>query len=117
MTVYAVQCQMRKDLVQNKLVPKFDMTSAEKFGKIETLLSPSASPFNTQPIVDELVEKLKSYNDDDYLLLIGNPILIGLVVATAADFNDGRVNLLQWSGTKNQYISVRADLFPDTGNY
>jgi hypothetical protein len=59
-------------------------------------------------VIAELREKLKDYRDGDHLLLVGNPVLIGLSVALAADFNEGRVSLLQWSGKDQRYIAVVA---------
>jgi hypothetical protein len=107
--VFVVQCQMRWD--GEKLVPKFDLGPAQEFGELVFLLSPSAAPFNSPPIVEELSGKLAGYTDDDYLLLVGNPCLIGMVVALAADANDGRVKMLQWSGRDQRYRVVEAEMW------
>lgn len=114
MTVYVVQKQMRWDADRGELVPRFDLEPARIFGDIEYLLSPNAAPFNPGPILEELREKLHGFSDDDHLLLIGNPCLIGFAVAVAADCN-GRVNLLQWSGKDRRYLSISADVFPQEG--
>lgn len=112
MTVYVVQ-DSKHVSNQGRLEPKFDFTPAEEFGELSFLLSPSASPFNLEPVLSELQEKLRGFNDADYLLLVGNPVLLGLSVAIAADANEGRVTMLQWSGAKRRYIPVRAtDVFP-----
>lgn len=111
MTVYVVQKQMRWDADRGELVPRFDLEPARVYGDIEYLLSPNAAPFNPGPIIDELRERLQDFSDDDHLLLIGNPCLIGFAVAIAADYN-GRVSLLQWSGKEQRYISITADVLP-----
>lgn len=111
--VFILQKQMRWDERQGDLVPKFDLSSAEQYGEFEWLLSPTAAPFNSAPIIAELHEKLADYGDDDYLLLVGNPCLIGFATSIAADNNEGRVKLLQWSGKEHAYIVVEAALFPD----
>ena len=111
--VYVVQCQMRWDGEKGSLVPKFDLAPAEVFGELVFLLSPSAAPFNSPPIIDELQRKLAGYDDDDHLLLVGNPCLIGMVVALAADANNGRVKMLQWSGRHQSYRVVEASLWSD----
>lgn len=113
MTVFVVQKQMRWDERIGDLVPKYDLTPAAGFGKVEYLLSPTAAPFNPGPVVNELHEKLCNFSDKDHLLLIGNPCLIGFAVAVAADYNEGRVQLLQWSGKDKKYLSVQATLFSD----
>jgi hypothetical protein len=108
--VYIIQNQQRMNERTGALEAKFDLTSAEKFGQTVHLLSPTARPFSSEHVIGVLREKLASFGDDDHLLLIGNPCLIGFAVAIAADFNDGRVKVLQWSGTNREYISVSADL-------
>lgn len=112
--VFVVQKQHRFDEQKGELVPKFDLSSAEQYGEIVYLLSPTASPFNPGPIVEELQEKLADFGDEDSLLLVGNPCLIGFATAIAAEASDGFVRLLQWSGRDRAYIPVEADLFPDS---
>ncbi len=113
MTVYVVQNQMRMSDRTGELEPKFDMSSAERFGTLVYLLSPTARPFTSAPIIQQLKEKLKDFGNDDYLLLIGNPCLIGFAVAVAAGMNSGWINVLQWDGRKREYVSVEADLALD----
>lgn len=107
--VFVVQNQHRWDRDRQRFLPKFDLTPAEEFGELTDLLSPTAAPFNPEPVLKELREKLADFGDDDYLLLVGNPVLIGFATAVAASANDGRVNLLQWSGKDRRYIAVEAD--------
>lgn len=108
--VFAVQNQLRMNRITNELEPKFDLSSASKYGAIEYLLSPTARPFNSEHVVGVLREKLASFCDADHLLLVGNPCLIGFAVAIAADYNYGRVNVLQWDGVRSEYIRVAANL-------
>lgn len=112
MTVYVVQNQHRHD--NGKLVPKFDLTPAAAFGDLVYLLSPTARPFKPGGIVKELHEKLISYDSGrDYLLLLGNPCLIGMVVAIAAVYARGHVRMLQWDGRNNRYAAIDADLYSE----
>ncbi len=111
MTVYVVQAQHRFDHTLGQLVPKYDLSRAESYGRLEYLLSPSANPFNPSAIIPELTEKLRNFGDGDCLLLIGNPALIGFATAIAADMNEGRVKLLQWSGKERRYIEISAVVF------
>ena len=113
MAVHIIQDSRTIDLETGQLRSKFDFRSAEKFGPLKFLLSSNASPFNLSPVVKELQRKLSSFTDEDYLLLVGNPVLIGIATAIAADANDGRVRMLQWSGARKQYIPINAaDIFP-----
>lgn len=108
MTVYVVQRATYRQ--GNVLKDKYDLSPAETFGPLVELLEPNTKPFNTEPIIDQLYEKLDSFSDDDFLICIGNPILLSLAVSVAVDINDGRVKLLQWNGHKKTYVPVDADL-------
>lgn len=112
--VFVIQSQMRFDHILGRLVPKFDVTPAQKHGKLSYLLSPSAAPFSPNSVIAELTHKLARYNPDvDSLLLIGNPCLIGFAVAIAADRSeDGHLRLLQWSGKDRAYALVETKLYP-----
>lgn len=107
--VFVVQNQHRWDGGTQRFVPKYDMSSAEAYGPLVYLLSPTAAPFNSGPIIEELREKLREYRDGDHLLLIGNPALILAVGAIAASYNNGRVSVLQWSGKDQKYIDIQLD--------
>jgi len=112
MTVFVVQQQMKFDQVRKELVPRF--TSIEKalrWGKLEFILSPSAHPFNPETVLGDIHEKLSGYSDDDHLLLIGNPALIGMVTSVAAYYNHGRVKFLQWSGRHDGYTEIVVKIY------
>lgn len=109
--VFAIQQPHRLSDDRSALVPKFDLKPAEEYGELHFLLSPTASPFNPEPIIAEMRGKLATYGGNDSLLLVGNPCLIGFAVALAALANNGRVRLLQWSGRERRYFAVAADLF------
>lgn len=111
--VYVVQNQHRMNAKTGTLEPKFNFSSAEKYGEISYLLSPSARPFSPEHVISELHDKLRDFRDDDYLLLIGNPCLIGFAVAVASDINSGHVKVLQWNGSKGEYIAIEANLDRD----
>ena len=107
--VFVVQNQHHADHT-GQLVPKFDLSPAQEYGKIVLLLSPSARPFSPRHVIGALSEALATFGDDDYLLLIGNPVLIGLAVAIASRRNCGRVRVLQWDGKARRYIPIFADI-------
>src|SRR5689334_17698838 len=104
--VFVAQMPHRMNERSGALEPRFDLSTAERYGRVEFLLSPTARPFNPGPIVAELREKLSDYGDEDYLLLVGNPCIMGWACAIAADFNDGKVNILQWSGRDQAYTPI-----------
>lgn len=112
MTVFVVQKQMRFDNATGELVPRFStLEKAKKFGRLEYLLSPSAHPFNPPNVIGDLHDKLKNFSDEDHLLLIGNPALIGMAAAVASHYNEGRIRLLQWSGRNSDYAEISVRVF------
>lgn len=115
-TVYVVQKQYKFDRDSQEYVAKFDLSAAEGFGQFKYLLSPNATPWRMHEVIPELHAGLSDYTEDDYLLLIGNPILIGCASAIAADYSGGAVRFLQWSGRDRAYIPVYAEIFSQDEN-
>lgn len=107
MAVYVVQQQMRKG-ESGRLEPRFSHEDARRFGEIRFLLSPSIKPFRPEAAIRELRDSLDRFTEDDYLLLVGNPCLIGWATAIAAERTGGRVRMLQWS--RSGYVEVDSDL-------
>lgn len=99
-TVYVVQ-----EAVGKNILP------AAQFGKVEVLLPPGQIVFSTEPTVRTLREKLRTYCDDDYLLLMGDPAAIGFAAAIAANYNGGRLNLLKFDRQEKQYFPVKSRLY------
>lgn len=116
MTVWAVQNVHWVDRSDGKLKPKFDFTSAARWGEVRFLLPPTASPFSLMGPMSIMHDKLQDYDaHSDYLLLVGSPVLLGLAVAIAADKSGGNVNMLQWSGAKRDYLPVKVtNVFAET---
>lgn len=111
MTVFVVQKQMRFDHNKGDLVPRFaTINKAKRWGDLSYLLSPTASPFHSEPIIEELTKKLAKFCDEDRLVLIGNPVLIGMASSVASRSNSGRVVFLQWSGKDNDYLEIKTDM-------
>lgn len=114
--VFVVQNQHRSDPETGNMVPKFNLAPAAQYGELVYLLSPTAAPWRPDPLVEELSAKLADFTSADFLLLIGNPVLIGFATAIAAKANDGDINCLQWSGREQKYIVVRGrGLFTSLG--
>lgn len=108
--VFVVQRQLKWDDAHEQLIPKFDLTPAQEFGELVYLLGPSASPFSPGPVLKELREKLEGITSEDYVLLIGNPSLIGWAVAVAASKTDNVIRMLQWCNRSHVYREVIVDL-------
>ena len=54
--------------------------------------------------------KIVNFNDDDYLLLTGDPAAIALAAAVAARQNGGRFKMLKWDRQTAKYFPLSANL-------
>lgn len=111
MTVYIVQEPMERDRATGELRSKFDFSEARQFGDLVFLLSPGMKPGDPLAIT-QLWEKLRGYGPGDFLLLAGNPCLLGAATAVASHLTGGRVRCLQYNGRMRGYIPVALDLRP-----
>jgi len=95
--VYAVQRKIRSDGSD-----EFDMRPALRWGELRYLLGPTAKPWDPS-VLGELRYKLVSFRSfEDHLLLVGNPVLIGLTCVVAAQ-RGTRLSMLQWDGARREY--------------
>ena len=92
-------------------VPGRNLTPAYKYGELELLLGAKTNlMLGTANVVRELRKHLTNFNDDDYLLLMGDPAAIGLVCAMASHHNQGRFKVLKWDRQESMYYPVSMDV-------
>ena len=92
--------------------PKFNIMRAQKYGKLKVLLKENTQiVLSPGPIIFELRRLLKDYTSNDYLLLSGDPAVIGLACAIASDINSGRFNLLKWDRQEKVYYPLEINLY------
>ena len=100
MTVYVIQEMPYKDIL-----------SAEKYGELKPIVEPGLNIyFSPAPIVSKMRRILKNFNDDDYLLLIGDPSIIGVACSVASDINMGRYKVLKWDRRREKYYPLEFDI-------
>jgi hypothetical protein len=101
-----------------QLMPGKDILSASHYGEIVPLLAPDSQvTFSAGAVTQQLRSKLSNFCDDDYLLLMGDPVAIGIAVAVASDWNRGRVKMLKWDRIKNTYFPVQMCLYQKEDNH
>ena len=85
-TVYVIQ-----DIPGTKIgAPKINIIGASSFGK------------------------LKDYKSKDYLLLTGDPAIIGVACSIVSDITNGKYKLLKWDKQERKYYPVEIDLYNKT---
>ena len=101
MTVYVVQ----------KPDKKKNIMSAKEYGDLEFILSESDNFMYDPTVVSSIVEdSLQSFSDEDFLLLIGDPIAIGIATHFALLSNFKRVKILKWDNREYKYYSIQLEV-------
>ena len=106
--VYVIQ-----DVPGSKIgTPKINIIGATQFGQLKVLL-PENSQIILSPnyVITTLRSKLKEYTSKDYLLLTGDPAIIGVACSIVSDTTNGKFNLLKWDKQERRYYPVEIDLY------
>jgi hypothetical protein len=92
-------------------VPKYNIIGAQKFGKIKVLLREETQIVRSPgPITYQLRRLLKDFTDKDYLLLSGDPKVIGLSCSIACDINNGKYKTLTWDRQEKMYYPTEFNI-------
>ena len=92
--------------------PKINIMGAATFGKFKFLL-PELSQiiFSPGPLIFKLRKSLANYRQKDFLLLTGDPAIIGVACSIVSDITNGKYNLLKWDKQERKYYSIEIDLY------
>ena len=92
--------------------PKINIMGAAKYGKFEFLLPEfSQIIFSPGPLIFKLRKALKDFTTEDYLLLTGDPAIIGVACSIVSDMTNGRYNLLKWDKQERAYYPIEINLY------
>ena len=92
--------------------PKINIIGAQKYGKFKFLLPEfSQMIFSPGPLVYKLRQGLKDFNENDHLLLTGDPALIGVACSIVSDITNGKYNLLKWDKQERKYYPISINLY------
>ena len=91
--------------------PKINIMSASKYGKFKFLLPEfSQIIFSPGPLIFKLRSLLKHYTTDDFLLLTGDPAIIGVACSIVSDMTGGKYSLLKWDKQDRIYYPIKINL-------
>jgi len=79
---------------------------AEDFGEIHVMFPQEDYGHASQFYVDRLHHHFKNLTEKDFVLLSGDPVLIALAGAVAADYLNGNVKFLKWDNQQKRYYPI-----------
>ena len=95
--------------------PKINIMGASSYsssGNFDFLLPEfSQMIFSPGPLVFKLRQGLKNFTVDDYLLLTGDPAIIGVACSIVSDITNGKYNLLKWDKQERKYYPISINLY------
>ena len=91
--------------------PKINIMWAAEFGTFKFLL-PELSQiiFSPGPLIFKLRKGLQNYRPKDFLLLTGDPAIIGVACSIVSDMTNGKFNLLKWDKQERKYYPIEINL-------
>ena len=78
------------------------------WSSIPSNLHTSVSP---GPLIYKLRQGLKNFKKKDYLLLTGDPAIIGVACSIVSDITAGKYNLLKWDKQERKYYPIEINLY------
>ena len=92
--------------------PKINILGAAEYGVFKFLL-PELSQiiFSPGPLIFKLRKGLKDFNEKDYLLLTGDPAIIGVACSIVSDITNGKFKLLKWDKQERKYYPIEINLY------
>jgi len=92
--------------------PKINIMGASKFGEFKVLLPEfSQIILSPGPLVFKLRKLLKDYTPEDYLLLTGDPAIIGVACSIVSEITNGKYKLLKWDRQEKTYYPIEINLY------
>jgi len=96
--------------------PKINITGALEYGEFKFLLPElSQLMWSPGPLIFELRKLLKNYTPNDYLLLVGDPAIIGVACSIVSDMTNGKFKFIKWDKQERRYYPIEINLY-EKGN-
>ena len=63
------------------------------------------------PLIFKLRKLLKDFSPNDYLLLTGDPAIIGISCSIVAEITGGKFSFLKWDRQEKTYYPIKVNLY------
>jgi hypothetical protein len=97
--VYIPQLPTRFDRATSTRIPCFNLNPASEYGELVTVTETHENLTDAIATVRGAAKKIES---DDYILAIGNVILLAVMIAEALKYNSV-ITLLRWDRVREEY--------------
>ena len=67
--------------------------------------------FSPGPLIFKLRKGLRNYTPEDYLLLTGDPAIIGVACSIVSDITNGKYKVLKWDKQERKYYPIEINLY------
>ena len=89
-----------------------NISDAASFGDLQILIPAKEQvALSSQPTVRRVKRLLRDFNHSAYLLLSGDPVIIGISCAVAMSNNLGKMQILKWDRLEEQYYPLKVDIY------
>lgn len=102
--VFAPHIPSRYDSASRLWVPSVEIRPAEKFGDLVVMLQPNSARAGLAPCVAAMKEMMANFSDQDYLIGLGDPSLIGAAACIAVRKTGGLLRMLKWDRMAKDYF-------------
>ena len=92
--------------------PNINILSASDFGYLVIWLpNREQAIYSTAPYTQKMQKNLQDFRKEDYLLAVGDPVIIGISTATVSNVTNGQFNMLKWDKREHRYYPLEVDMY------
>ena len=92
--------------------PNINILSASDFGYLVICLpNRDQAIYSTAPYVQKMKKNLQDFRKEDYLLAVGDPVIIGISTAEVSNVTSGQYNILKWDKREHRYYPLEVDMY------
>ena len=67
--------------------------------------------YSTAPYTLKMKKNLQDFRKEDYLLAVGDPVIIGISTAVVSEVTSGQFNMLKWDKREYRYYPLEVDMY------
>lgn len=106
--VYITQIPAR--LEASRWIPIVDVSPAKEYGELKVMLPAGINFHAAAPVIQQLRDELRDFRgDEDYLLPIGDPLVMAAAAALIAR-REPSFKMLKWDRYSRKYLCYKVEL-------